>query len=82
MKIINVTLTALALIAAAATPALADANSRIQDDVQRAISRGDTSANQNGAYVTEGRQAASVGASNADQLLLKLATDKDHISNH
>eukprot|EP01037_Dinobryon_pediforme_P022745 gene22745-23997_t len=79
MKIITVSLTALALIAAAAAPALADSNSRAQDAVQHQVAIGNSSANQDGAYVTEGRQAANAGPSSTDQLLLKLATDKDHI---
>ncbi len=78
MKTFTLALTALAFTAAAAVPALADANSRAQDAVQHAIAIGNYSANQNDTVVTEGRQAANVGTSNADQLLLKQATDKDH----
>ena len=80
MKIITATLTALALSVAAAAPALADSNTRAQDAVQHAIAIGNYSANQNDTYVTEGRQAANVGPSSADQLLLNLAVSKDHSS--
>ncbi len=81
MKTISLTLAALAFAVSAAAPALADSNSRMQDDVQHAISRGDTSAAKSGMMI-EGRQAASVGLSGGDLQLLNLAVAKDHISNH
>ncbi len=82
MKTFTLALTAVALTVAAAAPALADSNTRAQDAVQHAIAIGNYSANQNDSVVTEGRQAANVGPSSADQLLLNLAVAKDHISNH